>query len=328
MRVVAQPIVHREDYAAPVEAAILDYFRETLFDPLRAILEAENLRLNGDAPALWRALHAGRVQYADGVFTGSFDAATSLELRQMGARKIPAGFALAPEKAPVALRGTLALMQERSRRAHLAVVAFLLLMMENLPDAPPELPLRDIVDKMGTDLHRQLVSTLHQARPSLPVPPNPPGWAEENAGRLTRQTTDEVSKFSLEQAEQLRDRVAQNLASGGRMDRLRDIVSAQFGAVQRKVRTIAECETSKLVSDYRQARYEALGSKSYIWDTSHDEKVRPTHHESNNHRVLDGREFQWSAPPVVDPASGRRRHPGLDYGPCRCVALPVFNFHD
>jgi SPP1 gp7 family putative phage head morphogenesis protein len=53
-----------------------------------------------------------------------------------------------------------------------------------------------------------------------------------------------------------------------------------------------------------------------MWSTSHDRRVRDSHKE------LNGRVFTWDNPPIVDPARGRRAHPGQDYG-CRCVAVPV-----
>ena len=76
----------------------------------------------------------------------------------------------------------------------------------------------------------------------------------------------------------------------------------------------------------REKRYRELGSTEYVWETAGDGKVRPTHGESNDHRSLNGRRFSWDAPPIVDAASGRRCHPGQDFGPCRCVARPILVF--
>jgi SPP1 gp7 family putative phage head morphogenesis protein len=54
-------------------------------------------------------------------------------------------------------------------------------------------------------------------------------------------------------------------------------------------------------------------SPTYIWVTSHDERVRKMH------RALDGRTFSWNDPPITNP-QGEANHPGQDYN-CRCVPV-------
>jgi SPP1 gp7 family putative phage head morphogenesis protein len=63
-------------------------------------------------------------------------------------------------------------------------------------------------------------------------------------------------------------------------------------------------------------RFLAAGITQYIWRTSGDEAVRPAH------RALEGKTFRCDSPPVVDPATGKRAHPGEHDG-CRCTAEPV-----
>jgi SPP1 gp7 family putative phage head morphogenesis protein len=135
-----------------------------------------------------------------------------------------------------------------------------------------------------------------------------------------------IKGFTVEETQRLRDKVKANLVNGGHGPDLAGVIEAEFGVAKRKARIIAEQETSQIVSDFRKDRYRALGSKSYVWQDSGDNKVRPTHGESNNHRVLNRRQFAWDSPPIVDTATGRRCHPGEDFGPCRCVARPVLTF--
>lgn len=59
----------------------------------------------------------------------------------------------------------------------------------------------------------------------------------------------------------------------------------------------------------------AAGVKRYTWITRSDDRVRP------GHRSLHGSIQDWSSPPITDPVSGRRAHPGEERN-CRCVALP------
>lgn len=285
-----------------------------------------NERPKKEHSALWDALIAGTVWYAVGAFTGKFNAAISLELRALGAKKTAAGFYLSPADLPMVLRGIVTLTATKSRALHEAILAHLDQAEANMSVADPGLQFSNTVDIVVEDLQKQLKGTVSSVEGLGTPPPNPPGLAESLREKLAEGANRATKKFSVEATQQLRAKVKHNLSEGGRTDRLVKTIEAEFGVSQRKVRVIAADETSQLVSSYRRTRYEALGCVEYIWDTSHDEKVRPTHGESNNHRVLDGRRFSWASPPVVDSATGRRRHPGEDYGPCRCVARPVFNF--
>ena len=57
---------------------------------------------------------------------------------------------------------------------------------------------------------------------------------------------------------------------------------------------------------------------SYIWRVAPGDlaRTRP------DHRRLNGKQFRWDDPPVVNPRTGERGHPGMDQH-CRCYAEPV-----
>lgn len=78
---------------------------------------------------------------------------------------------------------------------------------------------------------------------------------------------------------------------------------------------IGRDQVSKLNGQLTMERQQEIGVTSYIWSTSHDERVRETHAEQ------DGETFQWSDPPA------ETGHPGEDYQ-CRCVALGNFEESD
>lgn len=86
-------------------------------------------------------------------------------------------------------------------------------------------------------------------------------------------------------------------------------------ATPAQARTIARTEISTLQATVMQARHERLGITSYIWSTSGDARVRPSH------AALNGQEFSYNDPPVTS-EDGRRNNPGQDFS-CRCVAIPV-----
>lgn len=284
-----------------------------------------NERPKNEHSALWDALVTGLVWYSAGVFTGKFNAAISRELRIIGARKIEGGFYLEPADLPMVLRGIISLASSKSVALHEEILGLLEQTQVHLPVADPGLRFSKTVDIVMEDLQKQLKRTVSAVEGLSVPPPVPPGMASELREKLSTSAAHSIKNFSLEAAQQLRAKVKQNLSDGGRTDRLAKVIETEFGVTQRKARIIAATETSQLVSDFREDRYQALGSSEYDWSTSGDEKVRPTHGESNNHRVLNGRRFPWASPPVVDSATGRRCHPGQDFGPCRCVARPVFN---
>lgn len=88
---------------------------------------------------------------------------------------------------------------------------------------------------------------------------------------------------------------------------------------RRHAQLLARDQIAKLNSNIAQQQQRDAGVEEYIWSTSGDARVRPSHER------LNGKRFRWDDPPVVDEKTGRRCHPGEDYE-CRCVALAVFDF--
>lgn len=321
MKATLAPIVHRDSHTDLVAQELTAFVSETIFEPLLDLLRSENLRVNENKEhsAVWDALVAGTLWYAAGIFTGRLNAAISRELRAMGARSTAAGFVLPLEEVPIVLRGVISVSAANSRSLHAALLATLDAMQEHIGEAPTGLDFTETVDKITEDLQEQLVQTV-SAEASLPPPSEIPESLTQGLDEtLTGETERTIKGFSLEQIQSLRAKIRANLQDAGRTDRLVKVIEAEFGVSKRRARFIAENETSRLVSDFRRARYESLGAAEYVWDTSHDERVR------DDHRALDGRKFSWSHPPVADTATGFRGHPG-EAANCRCVARPVINF--
>jgi SPP1 gp7 family putative phage head morphogenesis protein len=102
---------------------------------------------------------------------------------------------------------------------------------------------------------------------------------------------------------------------------LRKIVSQRLGIGARHAQFIARDQIAKLNSKITESTQKAAGIESYKWRSSRDQRTR------ERHRELDGTIHRWDDPPVVDPKTGRRDHPGEDYQ-CRCVAIPVVDLDD
>jgi SPP1 gp7 family putative phage head morphogenesis protein len=76
-----------------------------------------------------------------------------------------------------------------------------------------------------------------------------------------------------------------------------------------RTKLIARDQVSKLNGQLSQVRQTSIGVEEYIWRTSRDERVRPSH------RRNEGKRFKWNEPPPTG-------HPGTAVQ-CRCTAEPV-----
>lgn len=78
-----------------------------------------------------------------------------------------------------------------------------------------------------------------------------------------------------------------------------------------RARLIARDQISKFNGSLTRLRQTEIGVEEYIWATSRDARVRPSH------AALDGKKFSWNKPPAVG-------HPGEDFQ-CRCSAIPIMD---
>lgn len=316
-------------------AAMLDHPERLLriwrFDtqiiPLLAAVHnfPRTFRQNEEKQNLIGALLAGTVYYINGQFLGAFNSTISKELRALNAWKVPGGFSISPGLLTQDLRDAIATVKVRNYRLHTQISDTLGQMALGLAVAATGITFANTVDKLWADLQKQFVRSVSKVEGLTEPQPLPDEVKEELKAQMTAGTNLSIKNFTAESTATLRAKVQQNLARGGRADQLARIVESEFGVAKRKATVIADAEISLATAAYRQSRYESMGITHYRWQTMGDSKVRPTHGESNNHRVLNGRIFAWSDPPVVDVATGRRRHPGQDYGPCRCLARPILD---
>ena len=98
-------------------------------------------------------------------------------------------------------------------------------------------------------------------------------------------------------------------------------IQRAYSVDRRHAQLLARDQIAKLNGDITQQQQQDAGVVEYVWSTSGDSRVRPSHAALNHKR------FRWDDPPVVDEKTGRRCHPGKDYQ-CRCCALPVFNIQN
>ncbi len=97
---------------------------------------------------------------------------------------------------------------------------------------------------------------------------------------------------------------------------LADDIARRFEVSDSRAALIARDQVLKFNGQITQLQHDEAGITRYTWSTSKDERVR------DGHEHLEGKEFSYDSPPVVDEKTGRRANPGQDFQ-CRCVALPI-----
>lgn len=318
---ILRPIVHRDEYTLALERVVRDEFWETLFFPLFDLMKTAGVVVDArenapGKPALVRALESGRVWYAEGTFSGKFNAAISRELRAAGATFNPeAGtFSLPLDKLPIEIRGAVGDSAERARDLHADLGGALDAIEANALGRATTVQVGKTVDRVVADLNSQFKGTV-KALDAVEIPYEPELLASLRKP-LVENLDLSVKKFTAAEVVELRELVQENAAAGYRTDRLAKLIEARWGVTKRKAAFLADQETGLLVAKYREARYKAIGSNRYKWSTSHDDRVRP------DHARLNGKIFDWDSPPITNRQTGATNHPGEDFR-CRCVAMPL-----
>ena len=334
MQRVLSPVIDRPAYADLVARELLSWVNDALYGPVLTLLRDEQIavreadmaikfdergeekldrqeRINAGSSALEDALRSGRVWYADGAFgsDAGFNAELSRELRALGAhydsqRKV---FTLSPDALPFSLRGMISQAQARSEGIHRAIAGTLTEIQANVLKAPAGLRMETPLARILVDLNGQFNKSV-KALEAITVAPELQAPVRE---ALTKTLTENlelgIKNFAEEQIPELRKMVEANLRSGARLDKLSGMIQAQYGVARRKAKFLASQETSLLTAKFRMERAKNVGSTRYVWMTRHDSRVRP------GHQILNGRQFFWDDPPLVDQASNRHANPGEDF---------------
>ena len=135
-------------------------------------------------------------------------------------------------------------------------------------------------------------------------------WLEDQLKLFANQNAQLITGMTSQELERVAGIVERGLQQGERFTQIAEELQKSFGISHRRATLIARDQTSKLNSSLSKLRQQELGIEEYIWQTSGDERVRPTH------RANDGKKFRWDKPP------SKTGHPGHDVN-CRCVAVGV-----
>lgn len=180
----------------------------------------------------------------------------------------------------------------------------------------------DIVDRFGNRIAAWNLDDLAEVlKIDLDAEPAPVRRLLE---RWRAENVDLIESIATRMHGDVRDVVREATRKGTRVETVSAQIRERFGVSQSRANLIARDQVLKANADLTRVRCAEAGVKRYRWSTSHDERVRGTpggKWPKGLHYALDGREFTFDNPPIVNP-NGDRGMPGRDYS-CRCVAIPI-----
>lgn len=310
------PIRDREVYADLAEKQIVYSLYTAIFKPILEIfglsLMPQNERKN-DKTNLATAILAGRVVFHDGVFRGKFSASISKELKDLGGKFYPKQNAWRIDRMKLPVEVNQAITRIKTDMAEKVKKAIEHLDKIQAQEYTPVM-MNTVAEGILDDLSKQFEQTTAD---EIEIPMAMAGYIEDNLKTKYNENMNLYIKgWTEESIVRLREKITENSMQGYRAEGMRQAIIDEYGVSERKAKFLARQETSLMVSKYREEHYKETGINFYQWSSSHDGRVR------DSHKDLNGRIFSWNDPPIVDPVTGRRGHPGEDFG-CRCVAVPV-----
>lgn len=310
-----QPLALKDKYFIPVRQEIQRIFNELIYIPLSAVLEKYTLaEIRNAVDDLSNAIKMGNIWYDNGLFRGHFNARTSKELRDIGASWNPDSktFSLPEGDIPPLIKMAMAhadMHYDELKRALIQTLDDVNIESINALSNIPDKYMQSIT-WMNDDFDKTVRAV---AVPSQLTEAQKGFLASEWSYNLDLY----IKKWTDENILKLRQDIQENAFGGRRSSALIKYIQNNYQVSRHKAEFLARQETSLLMSKFHQSKYADIGVYEYRWSTSHDERVRPDHQELND------KVFNFQTPPVVDRKTGRRCNPGEDYGPCRCIAIPI-----
>jgi len=298
---------NKPSYYSAVDDHLRRYFYDAFFSPIFDALEIPHALENAVVSPLREAIAKGSVIYRDGVFSGRFTMAMYSELSSFatfdGRSRTWKG-----RPGPSILSAALTANTKRTA------------LLERVNKAIDGLEARvdETIKTLSFSTDLPLFSMNQDVSSTLPLGVGPV-LDERTASALRKDYTESqklnIKNWTPDQITRMRGMVEQYQTSASD-EALTDIIMREWGVTSNKAAFLARQETSLFFSKFSMNRASSAGVRRYKWSTSHDERVRVSHKELNGtiHSVDD--------PPVVDPKTGRRAHPGEDFL-CRCTAIWV-----
>lgn len=315
-----QPIKIPSRFDDQVEAEILSFLFDALFEPVIKEMEDTKETFFNSNSVIEDAIRSGKIQFADGIFKGDFNAALTKEFRGLGLKfdKRIKGYRKDLNNLPTSLQ--IAISQTASKYQQMAAGMINTIDNINFLDKLEELDLSSTYGQVVDNINNQFTQTVTKAvGVSIDLTDN-------QRDLITKEFSENlklyIKDFADEQILSLRKDVEKATFAGIRAESLQDAIKDRFNVSKNKARFLARQEISLLTSKYKQAKYQEIGISKYKWSTSGDSRVRDGKPQGEgDHKRLNGKVFSFDDPPITNQFTGARNNPGEDFG-CRCVAIP------
>lgn len=306
-----------------LERVVRALFRRFIYQPLVQELkrEGEEVKLTNSIEDLVRAIQKGRIQFNRGLFTGKFSAATSLELKKLGAKwdRKSSGFRISRGALPPEIVGAV----EASEASFLRVLGKIDDKLAQIfpPNLAERLDAKSIFDRTINVVDRDFRESVK----SITIAPE---LTDDQKTRIADEWTNNlqlsIRDWADKEIRELRAEVQKSVLSGNRFESLRRSIQKSYGVSANKAKFLARQETNLLVTKLKETRYQSVGVNEYEWRTV---AGSPLHPVRPAHKKLEGKIFRWDDPPITsEPGQPvRRNNPGQDFN-CRCFARPVVRF--
>ena len=158
--------------------------------------------------------------------------------------------------------------------------------------------------------NRRDLDRVFEAAIGVGLPATEPGLADVLAG-FVADNARRIKNLTNEALDRVESTVLAGFRRGRSNAEIAKGVREAFGVSKRRAKLIARDQVASLNGELTQIRQTRMGVTSYIWRSSRDERVRPSHED------FDGQTFTWAE-------GSPEGHPGEPIN-CRCVAEPVLS---
>ena len=165
-----KPISYKKSYENIIASKIIVWMWVNIFQECFKILKSTTV-IN-DSDIIREAILSGKIQYQDGVFTGTFTNSLSAELEKLGAKysKYRKGYLLTKDKLPVNIVWAIDTAKATAYAKAMAINQFLLNQLSNMDKLTSKLVFDDAVNVILTDLQERVYKNAKQHKIELITP--------------------------------------------------------------------------------------------------------------------------------------------------------------
>lgn len=313
-----EPIIVKPENYENLEKTISKFWIELFYKPILDIIKSQSDFLVNDNNIIKEALLKGTIQFVDGSFSGNFNSKITKELKRLGANfdKRTGRFNIKATKLPLDIQSMLTISRLKFEKMNNLVLGYVDNIDESIINfSIGELPLKKDYLDITSDLDKEFNKTTASLALNFKMKQN---IAENLANNYSENMKLYIKSWTEENILKLREQVYKNTFEGFRAENLIKIIQDNYDVSLNKAKFLARQETSLLTSKFREERYTDAGINEYKW------RMRGFH-TREDHKLLNGKIFTWSNPPITNRKTGERNHPGEDYN-CFCTAIPIVRF--